>query len=58
MDKYYLPTVLLSGGKKEGSLALLKNKYIPGQTTIYVCQNKVCKRPETEVDAVISWILK
>jgi uncharacterized protein YyaL (SSP411 family) len=37
------------GGAEEGDLPLLQNKLVPGQTTIYVCQNKVCKLPVTSV---------
>ena len=47
--KSYLPHALILGGKTEGSLELLKDKLIEGETRIYVCQNKVCKFPVTEV---------
>jgi uncharacterized protein YyaL (SSP411 family) len=57
-DTYYLPNVFLSGGKKEGTLTLLENKYIEGQTTIYACQNKMCKLPETKVKNVVLQISK
>jgi len=57
-DTYYLPNVFLSGGKNEGTLELLKNKYIKGQTTIYACQNKACKMPDIEVKRVIMQIMK
>ena len=57
-DTYYLPNVFLSGGKKEGTLELLKGKNIAEQTTIYACQNRVCDRPETEVEDVIMQIRK
>ncbi len=57
-DKHYLPNVFLSGGKNEGSLALLENKLIEGQTTIFVCQNKTCKLPVTEVNEAINQIIK
>ncbi|MEJ7823668.1 MAG: thioredoxin domain-containing protein [Chitinophagaceae bacterium] len=53
IDEYYLPNVLLTGTKEKSSLELLENKFVEGQTTIYVCQDKECKRPVTEVkDAV------
>jgi uncharacterized protein YyaL (SSP411 family) len=53
IDEYYLPNILLTGTKEKSSLELLENKFVEGQTTIYVCQDKVCKRPVTEVkDAV------
>jgi len=57
-DRYYLPNVFLSGGKNEGTLELLKNKFIKGQTTIYACRNKVCKLPATEVKKVVLEIVK
>lgn len=52
-DIHYLPDVILLGGEKEGALSLLENKLIPGQTTIYVCRNKTCKLPVTEVNKAI-----
>jgi len=57
-DKYYLPDVFLSGGKNEGTLSLLESKLIEGQTTIYVCQNKACKHPATEVKEALKQIFK
>lgn len=56
MEAHYMPNVLYLGGKKEGSLALLENKLIEGQTTIFVCQNKVCKLPVTSVDKALELI--
>ncbi|MCA1756909.1 MAG: thioredoxin domain-containing protein, partial [Bacteroidales bacterium] len=41
-NNYYLPDAFFYGGKDEKSLSLTENKLIPGQTTIYVCQNKTC----------------
>ncbi len=58
LDENYLPNVLLSGGRNEGSLPLLENKLVVGQTTIYVCRDKVCKRPVTEVDKALQQISK
>ncbi|MDF1575928.1 MAG: thioredoxin domain-containing protein [Bacteroidales bacterium] len=48
-NKKYLPDVFFSGGKSEGKLSLLHGKLIQGQTTIYVCRDKVCKLPVNEV---------
>ena len=48
-DKHYLPNVFLSGGKNEGTLSLLESKLIKNQTTIYVCKNKECKLPTTDI---------
>lgn len=49
LDENYLPHVILLGGKEEGGLGLLQNKLIHGQTTIYVCRNRTCKKPVTDV---------
>ena len=57
MDQHYLPNALLLGGKDEGSLTLLENKLIPNQTTIYVCQDKVCQLPVVEVTKAVQQIL-
>ncbi len=57
-DREYLPNVFLSGGKSEGTLSLLENKLVKGQTTIYVCQDKVCKLPVTDVNEALKQIIK
>lgn len=49
----YLPHAFILGGKSEGSLQLLKDKLIEGETRIYVCQNKVCKFPVLEVEKAL-----
>ena len=55
-NQYYLPNVLFMGGKSEGSLELLSNKLIKGETNIYVCQHKSCKTPVSEVNLAIGQI--
>ncbi len=58
LDQRYLPNVIFMGGKQEGSLELLKDKLIEGDTRIYVCQNKVCKLPTPEPAQAFKLILK
>lgn len=53
MNANYLANAIILGGTDEGSLALLKEKLQEGETMIYVCQNKVCKFPVTEVDEAL-----
>ncbi len=57
-DQHYLPNIILLGGKTEGSLSLLEGKLVPGQTTIYVCRDKTCKLPVTEVEQAMTQIGK
>ncbi|MGH2552944.1 MAG: thioredoxin domain-containing protein, partial [Chitinophagaceae bacterium] len=56
MDKYFLPGVLLSGGNSEGRLPLLENKQAEGKTLIYVCRDKTCKLPVTDVSKAMEQI--
>jgi len=53
LDKDYLPDAIYLGGKNEGTLNLLENKLVSGQTTIYVCVDKACKIPVTEAEKAL-----
>ena len=56
LDECYLPDVFVSGGKGDGILPLLADKPIDGQTTIYVCRDRVCQLPVTEVKGAVDQI--
>jgi hypothetical protein len=53
MDNNYLPDAVFLGGGSEGTLTLLKNKLVKGQTTIYVCVDKTCKIPVTTAEQAL-----
>jgi len=55
-DKHYFPNVFLSGGATEGQLTLLANKLVPGKTILYVCRDKVCKLPTTDLQQALKQI--
>jgi len=55
-NSHYLPDVFLSGGKNEGRLSLHEGKLVDGHTTIYVCQDKTCRMPVTEVKEALKQI--
>lgn len=55
-DQHYLPQTIYLGSKEQSRLTLLKNKLIAGQTTIYVCLDKTCKLPVTEVSKALMQI--
>lgn len=52
----YYPNPLFLGSEKENDLPLLQQKYMEGETFIYVCQNKVCKLPTTDIDQAVELI--
>jgi len=52
----FLPLVLFAGSDKEESLSLLENRFVDGQTRIYVCKNKACKLPVLKVSEAVKQI--
>jgi uncharacterized protein YyaL (SSP411 family) len=54
LQSYYLPNILIAGATKETNLPLLENRFVDSETYIYVCVDKACKMPETEVDVAVS----
>ena len=56
LNNTYIPNKLIVGSQNESDLPLLKNRYIPNKTLIYVCVNKACKFPVTQVDEAIKLI--
>lgn len=53
LDRNYLPDAILLGGKDEGTLSLLEFKLQKGYTTVYVCQDKICKMPVGTADEAL-----
>ncbi len=58
LNTYYLPNKLIVGSRSENNLPLLKNRYVDGNTLIYVCVNKACKLPVSEVERAVNFIKK
>ena len=56
LSSHYLGNSILLGDTKESAMPLLKGKYMEGETMIYVCQNKTCKLPVTEVAKALKLI--
>jgi uncharacterized protein YyaL (SSP411 family) len=52
----YLPNTLVVASDRPSEMPLLKNRYVNGQTFIYVCQDHSCKLPVTTVEAAIGLI--
>ncbi|MBW8049968.1 MAG: thioredoxin domain-containing protein [Cytophagales bacterium] len=53
-DDHYFPNMLLMGAKSKSNLPLFENRTtVDGKTTIYVCYDKTCKLPVTNVEEAI-----
>jgi uncharacterized protein YyaL (SSP411 family) len=55
--KNYLANSFILGSDGDENMEVLTDKNQEGQTTIYVCQNKACKLPVTEVDKALGLIV-
>ena len=49
LNQEYSPNKLFIGSNEQGNLELLEGKHVEGSTMIYVCENKVCQLPTTNV---------
>ncbi len=58
LNQNYIPNMLIAGSTSENNMALLKNRYNPDNTLIYVCVNKACKLPVSEVNDAIKFLKK
>ncbi|MBT8259277.1 MAG: thioredoxin domain-containing protein [Bacteroidia bacterium] len=58
LSRTYLPNILFIGSKEEDDLPLLKNRYVEGETYIYVCVNKACKLPVKTIEEALKLIEK
>ena len=56
LQKEYLPDCIMMGETDEENLPLLENKLLENKTMIYVCTNKVCKKPVEDVKDALTQI--
>tara|TARA_R110000868_G_scaffold141147_10_gene357384 strand:+ start:4527 stop:6563 length:2037 start_codon:yes stop_codon:yes gene_type:complete len=56
LNKTYLPNKLIAGSTSDNNMPLLENRYNPNSTLIYVCVNKACKLPVSEVEQAIKFL--
>ena len=56
LQKSYLPDCIFMGETNKENLPLLENKLVANKTLIYVCTNKVCKRPVDDVSQALAAI--
>ena len=56
LNASYIPNKLIVGSTEENKLPLLKNRYVENETFIYVCVNKACKLPVSDVEKALTLI--
>jgi uncharacterized protein YyaL (SSP411 family) len=58
LGAYYLPNTIITGATEDSNQPLLANKYVEGETLIYVCVNGTCKLPQTDLKRALKTIAK
>lgn len=58
LNSFYHPNKLYIGSNEESNMPLLKDKFVDGQTMIYVCQNKSCLLPTSSHIKASNYIKK
>jgi uncharacterized protein YyaL (SSP411 family) len=56
LQKKYLPDCVIMGETDKENLPLLENKLPENKTLIYVCTNRVCKKPVENVTEALTQI--
>lgn len=56
INTHYLPNKLIAGSTTEQSTPLLEQRYVDGETLIYICVNNACKIPVSKVDEALKLI--
>ncbi|WP_179021886.1 thioredoxin domain-containing protein [Winogradskyella forsetii] len=54
LNSYYMPNMMLLGSSEKSDLPLLTNRYVEGETYIYLCQDNTCKMPFQTIDNVLT----
>lgn len=49
----FIPNTLCIGSVNQSELPLFEDRFVDGETYIYVCQDRVCKLPVTTVEAAL-----
>jgi uncharacterized protein YyaL (SSP411 family) len=53
LQKQYLPHAIYAFSDEPSELPLLTERWVEGETRIYVCQNKSCQLPVDEVEEAL-----
>lgn len=58
VNNYYLPNILIAGATSESKLPIMENRFIEGDTYIYVCVDGACKLPVDNTKKAVEQLLK
>ncbi|MGV9003111.1 thioredoxin domain-containing protein [Flavobacterium sp.] len=50
----YFPNCIIAGSIDDSSIPFLKNRFVENETLLYLCQNKTCQKPNSQLEEIIS----
>jgi uncharacterized protein YyaL (SSP411 family) len=53
LNKNYIPIAIITGCTNNSNLPMLQHKFIENQTNVFICKDKVCQLPTSDIDEVI-----
>jgi uncharacterized protein len=56
LHSHFIPNVIVVGNITGGTLPLLQNKLVKNQTNIYVCKDKTCSLPTTDLNDALKML--
>lgn len=56
VNAFYIPNCVIGVTAKESQIPLLKNRFVPKETFIYVCENQHCQLPVKTIEDAIKLI--
>jgi uncharacterized protein YyaL (SSP411 family) len=57
LRQYYYPGLFICGSQTESKLAIMQNRFVEGETLIFVCSGKECKLPTKSVEEAAKYFL-
>ncbi len=56
INEEYRPNLIIAGTNSESQIPLLKERFIDNKSLFYVCENKICQLPISDLDTLIQVI--
>ncbi|TRW26485.1 thioredoxin domain-containing protein [Flavobacterium zepuense] len=54
INSKYLPHVIVAGSTADSTLPFLQNRFVKDRLMFYVCQNRACNAPTTDINTALS----
>lgn len=52
LNQHYLPNIVIAGSPTMSTLPFLEHRFSQNETLFYLCQNKTCQKPSTDIKEI------